>query len=78
MKEGDQVDVQEIRLDQHFTEPPPRFSEASLTRALEEMGSIAPDMDTLSMGMTNDLEAAIAEGSTILRVGTGIFGSRNR
>jgi pyridoxal phosphate enzyme (YggS family) len=51
---------------------------AKLHRALEEMGSIAPDMDTLSMGMTNDLEAAIAEGSTILRVGTGIFGSRNR
>jgi pyridoxal phosphate enzyme (YggS family) len=51
---------------------------AKLHRALEEMGSIAPDMNTLSMGMTNDLEAAIAEGSTILRVGTGIFGSRNR
>jgi pyridoxal phosphate enzyme (YggS family) len=51
---------------------------AKLHRALEEMGSIAPDMETLSMGMTNDLEAAIAEGSTILRVGTGIFGSRNR
>ena len=35
MKEGDQVDVQEIRLDQHFTEPPPRFSEASLVKTLE-------------------------------------------
>lgn len=49
-----------------------------LRQALEEMSSIAPGMDTLSMGMSNDLEAAIAEGSTILRVGTGIFGSRNR
>ena len=38
MKEGDQVDVQEIRLDQHFTEPPPRFSEASLVKTLEEYG----------------------------------------
>ncbi len=33
--------------------------------------------DTLSMGMTHDLEAAIAEGATIVRVGTAIFGERN-
>ena len=34
------------------------------------------DVDTLSMGMTGDLEAAIAEGSTCVRVGTAIFGHR--
>ena len=34
------------------------------------------DLDTLSMGMTADLEAAVAEGSTLVRVGTAIFGSR--
>jgi pyridoxal phosphate enzyme (YggS family) len=33
-------------------------------------------LDTLSMGMTSDLEAAIAEGSTCVRVGTAIFGAR--
>jgi len=33
-------------------------------------------LDTLSMGMTADLEAAIAEGATIVRVGTAIFGER--
>jgi pyridoxal phosphate enzyme (YggS family) len=33
-------------------------------------------LDTLSMGMTADLEAAIAEGATIVRVGTAIFGAR--
>ena len=33
-------------------------------------------MDTLSMGMTHDLEAAIAEGATMVRVGTAIFGER--
>jgi pyridoxal phosphate enzyme (YggS family) len=33
-------------------------------------------LDTLSMGMSDDLEAAIAEGATIVRVGTGIFGTR--
>jgi pyridoxal phosphate enzyme (YggS family) len=34
-------------------------------------------LDTLSMGMTADLEAAIASGSTLVRVGTAIFGGRN-
>ena len=36
-----------------------------------------PKLDTLSMGMSGDLEAAIAEGATIVRVGTDIFGPRN-
>ena len=35
-------------------------------------------LDTLSMGMSDDLEAAIAEGATIVRVGTAIFGARER
>jgi uncharacterized pyridoxal phosphate-containing UPF0001 family protein len=35
-------------------------------------------LDTLSMGMSDDLEAAIAEGATIVRVGTAIFGRRER
>lgn len=34
------------------------------------------NVDTLSMGMSGDLEAAIAEGSTMVRVGTAIFGER--
>lgn len=34
-------------------------------------------LDTLSMGMSSDMHAAIAEGSTMVRVGTAIFGSRN-
>ena len=34
--------------------------------------------DTLSMGMSDDLEAAIAEGSTIVRVGSAIFGKRDK
>ncbi len=38
MKEGDVVRLQEIRAEQHFTEPPPRFSEASLVKALEDFG----------------------------------------
>lgn len=35
-----------------------------------------PAMETLSMGTTHDMEAAIAEGSTIVRIGTAIFGTR--
>jgi pyridoxal phosphate enzyme (YggS family) len=34
-------------------------------------------LDTLSMGMSGDLEAAITEGSTMVRIGTAIFGPRN-
>jgi DNA topoisomerase-1 len=38
MKEGEVVQLAEIRAEQHFTEPPPRFSEASLVKALEDYG----------------------------------------
>ena len=34
------------------------------------------DVDTLSMGMSEDLELAIAEGATLVRIGTAIFGPR--
>lgn len=35
-------------------------------------------LDTLSLGMSDDMEAAIAEGSTLVRIGTAIFGARHR
>lgn len=38
MKEGDSCTLNDVRADQHFTEPPPRYSEASLVKALEEHG----------------------------------------
>jgi DNA topoisomerase-1 len=38
MKPGDRIPLERIHADQHFTEPPPRFSEASLVKALEEYG----------------------------------------
>lgn len=38
LKEGEWIDLLEIHADQHFTEPPPRFSEASLVKTLEEHG----------------------------------------
>ncbi|MGU3415059.1 YggS family pyridoxal phosphate-dependent enzyme [Enterobacteriaceae bacterium C34A] len=36
-----------------------------------------PTVDTLSLGMSDDMEAAIAAGSTMVRIGTAIFGARN-
>ena len=38
LKQGDQIKLNQIRPEQHFTEPPPRYSEASLVKALEEHG----------------------------------------
>ena len=38
LKEGDRVKLLQIRTEQHFTEPPPRYSEASLVKSLEEYG----------------------------------------
>ncbi len=44
--------------------------------AFEQLQASGLALDTLSMGMTNDMVAAIAEGSTLVRIGTGIFGER--
>jgi pyridoxal phosphate enzyme (YggS family) len=43
----------------------------------EQLRSEGLPLDTLSMGMTQDFPAAIAEGSTIVRIGTAVFGTRN-
>ncbi|MDR2189259.1 MAG: YggS family pyridoxal phosphate-dependent enzyme [Azonexus sp.] len=48
-----------------------------LRRLQEQLCAAGLPLDTLSMGMSDDLEAAIAEGATIVRVGTAIFGERN-
>jgi len=44
----------------------------------ESLQARHPGIDTLSMGMSGDLEAAIAEGSTMVRVGTALFGPRGQ
>jgi pyridoxal phosphate enzyme (YggS family) len=50
---------------------------AILRRAFEEITKDGFALDTLSMGMSGDLEAAIAEGATMVRVGTAVFGERD-
>jgi PLP dependent protein len=51
---------------------------ATLRRTLERIRDEGVSLDTLSMGMSGDLEAAIAEGATMVRVGTAIFGERRK
>ena len=50
---------------------------ARLRGLLEDLQHRGLELDTLSMGMSADMEAAIAEGSTMVRIGTDIFGARS-
>jgi PLP dependent protein len=65
--------------------PPASDDPAQQRRYFSELGRVKDDLaaagialDTLSMGMSADLEAAIAEGATLVRIGTAIFGERQR
>jgi len=73
-----------IRLRGLMTIPAPREDVAGqreafarLADALLSLRQQGIDCDTLSMGMTGDMEAAIAEGATLVRIGTAIFGERS-
>ena len=48
----------------------------ALREAMEQLNTKGMAFDTLSMGMSGDLEAAIAEGATMVRIGTALFGPR--
>lgn len=54
-----------------------RFAFAQLRALYEQLKADGLALDTLSMGMSADLRAAVLEGATIVRVGSAIFGSRN-
>jgi len=65
--------------------PPPQPDAAAeravfkeLRKLLEGLNAEGHDLDTLSMGMSGDFESAIAEGATHVRIGTALFGSRQR
>jgi len=60
---------------EHFEQQ--RLPFRQLRRAMDALNQLGYDMDTLSMGMSNDLRAAIAEGATMVRIGTALFGRRN-
>lgn len=62
-------------------EPAPDFVAACAvfmraTALFEQMKSVTPTVDTLSMGMSADLEAAVASGASLVRVGSALFGQR--
>ncbi len=54
-----------------------RSAFAKLRRAMEQIQATGVTLDTLSMGMSGDMDAAIVEGATFVRVGTDIFGARH-
>jgi PLP dependent protein len=63
--------------------PPPQANDAAgravfarLRTLLEELNASGHKLDTLSMGMSSDFESAIAEGATMVRIGTALFGNR--
>ena len=53
-----------------------RAAFAELRRLSDELRGRGHALDTLSMGMSADLEAAVTEGSTLVRIGTAVFGER--
>ena len=53
-----------------------RIKFRELSRKFDDLKTNHPNIDILSMGMSNDFEAAIAEGSTMVRLGTALFGAR--
>ncbi len=63
----------------HTTEDEQRVPFRALKNLLTDLQKQYPQqqLDTLSMGMSDDMTAAIMEGSTLVRVGTAIFGHRN-
>jgi pyridoxal phosphate enzyme (YggS family) len=68
-----------------MTIPPANASDATVADEFEQLrawlarlNAAGYGLDTLSMGMSADLELAIAHGSTIVRVGTAVFGARQR
>lgn len=51
--------------------------DAAFARVRELQDSLGLNLDTLSMGMSHDLESAIAQGATWVRIGTALFGARD-
>ena len=61
LKKGDILDVRDLASEQHFTEPPPRYSEASLVKALEDHGIGRPSTYAETLRKIRDREYAVME-----------------
>ena len=71
MKAGDLVDLLAIRPEQHFTEPPPRYSEASLVKALEEYGIGRPSTYASIISTLQDREYVVLDAKRFLPTDVG-------
>jgi pyridoxal phosphate enzyme (YggS family) len=62
-----------------FDSAPPEqhLAFAHMRALLESARAAGMELDTLSMGMSDDLDAAVAEGATLIRIGTALFGPRS-
>ncbi len=77
------ADLPRLRLRGLMSVPPPQPGDAAaravfarLKAALTDLNAHGLELDTLSMGMSGDFESAIAEGATLVRIGTALFGAR--
>jgi PLP dependent protein len=77
------ADLPRLRLRGLMSVPPPQPDDdaaravfARLRAALTDLNLYGLGLDTLSMGMSGDFESAIAEGATLVRIGTALFGAR--
>ena len=77
------AELPRVRLRGLMCVPPPQANAAAeralfgrLRTLLEDLNAGGLKLDTLSMGMSGDYESAIAEGATLVRIGTALFGSR--
>jgi PLP dependent protein len=77
------AELPRVRLRGLMCVPPPQANVAAeravfarLRTLLEELNANGHKLDTLSMGMSGDFESAIAEGATLVRIGTALFGNR--
>jgi pyridoxal phosphate enzyme (YggS family) len=77
------AELPRVRLRGLMCVPPPQPDVAAergvfarLRTLLEELNAGGHKLDTLSMGMSGDFESAVAEGATLVRIGTALFGTR--
>jgi DNA topoisomerase-1 len=71
IEEGDIVDLDELRPEQHFTEPPPRYTEASLVKALEEYGIGRPSTYASIIATLRNREYVEMDGKRFLPTDIG-------
>jgi len=81
------AELPNLRLRGLMAIPAPRSDVAEQRQPFEQLAALLQQLreqlpgqplDTLSMGMSGDMEAAIAGGATVVRIGTDIFGARNQ